>query len=82
VDQEFRRWAEKRDADFREWTQERDREHREFLDALTQRHVGITEQLVAAITTLQAEIADQREQIQANTAALLRVLDRLEPGTG
>jgi hypothetical protein len=91
VDEEFRRWAD-----------ERDREQREFLDALTERHVGITQQLIEAmhagfdrlaaqislssdritssLAELQAEIADQREQIQANTQALLRVLDRLEPG--
>jgi hypothetical protein len=71
VDQEFRRWSE-----------QRDKEMREFLDALTERHVGITQLLAGAITALQAEIADQREQIQANTAALLKVLDRLEPGRG
>jgi predicted nucleic acid-binding Zn-ribbon protein len=82
VDPEFKRWAEKRD-----------REHREFLDALTTRHVGITRQMIEgmntgfhrlslAIAELQAEIADQREQIQANTEALLRVLDRLEPRGG
>jgi hypothetical protein len=71
VDQEFRRWSE-----------QRDKEMREFLDALTERHVGITQLLASAITALQAEIADQREQIQASTAALLKVLDRLEPGRG
>jgi hypothetical protein len=94
VDDEFRRWAAKRDLEFREWTEkrerefrnwtlERDREHREFLDALTERHVGITQELIASIqigfARLQAEIADQRAQIQANTEALLRVLDRLGP---
>jgi hypothetical protein len=68
VDEEFRRWAE-----------ERDREHREFLDALTERHVGVTQQMVAALSTLQAEISDQRAQIQANTQALLTVLDRFGP---
>ena len=71
VDQEFRRWSEQRDG-----------EMREFLDALTERHVGITQQLVDVITNLQAEIADQRAQIQANTQALLRVLDRLDPKQG
>jgi hypothetical protein len=38
--------------------------------------------LSLAIAELQAEIARQREQIQANTEALLRVLDRLEPRGG
>jgi type IV secretory pathway ATPase VirB11/archaellum biosynthesis ATPase len=83
VDEEFRGWAETRDRELRDWTENRDREMREFLDALTERHVGITQQLISSIEAgfarLQAEIADQRKQIQANTAALLKVLDRLEP---
>jgi predicted nucleic acid-binding Zn-ribbon protein len=81
------------DEDFRKWAEKRDREHREFLDALTERHVGITQRMIAtierleqrmtiALAALQAEIADQREQIQANTQALLTVLDRFEPGRG
>jgi hypothetical protein len=63
---------------------------REFLDALTERHVRVTQQMIGALdrlTTqvnsgfaqLQAEVADQRAQIQANTQALLRILDRLGP---
>jgi ABC-type transporter Mla subunit MlaD len=63
--------------------QERDGEFRRFLDALTERHVGITQQLLETMNSgfaqLQAEIADQREQIQAGTEALLRVLNRLGP---
>lgn len=66
--------------------QERDGEFRRFLDALTERHVGITQRLIEAIDSgfsqLQAEIADQRAQIQANTEALLKVLDRLERQQG
>jgi ABC-type transporter Mla subunit MlaD len=74
--------------------EERDRDFRRYLDGLTERHVGITQQLIetmnsgfaqlqaeisSASAKLQAEIADQREQIQANTQAVLRVLDRLGP---
>lgn len=63
--------------------EERDGEFRRYLDALTERHVGISQQLIEAINSgfaqLQAEIADQRAQIQANTKAVLRVLDRLGP---
>jgi hypothetical protein len=66
--------------------EQRDDEFRRFLDALTERHVGITQRLIEAIDSgfakLQAEIADQRAQIQANTEALLKVLDRLEPRQG
>lgn len=62
-----------------------DEETRRFLDALLGRHVEITEELIqnmqAGFAALQAEIADQREQIQANTNGILSVLDRLPPGT-
>jgi hypothetical protein len=101
VDQEFLRWAEKRETEWSRWVEKReakwcrwaekrDRQQREFLDSLTERHVGITQEMIGALdrltarvnagfAQLQAEIADQREQIQANTEALLRVLGRLEP---
>jgi hypothetical protein len=63
--------------------EERDVEFRRFLDGLLERHAGITQHLIEAIDSssaqLQAEIADQRSQIQANTQALLRVLDRFGP---
>lgn len=96
-DREFREWTEERERRHREWVEERerkhsewveehDREHRAFFDALTERHVGITQHLIEAIDSgfsrLQAEIADQRAQIQTNTEALLKVLDRLEPEQG
>jgi hypothetical protein len=59
-----------------------DADDRRFLDALLERHVTITEAMIAAMNQgfadLHAEIADQREQIQANTAALLKVLDGLD----
>jgi hypothetical protein len=38
--------------------------------------------MIGVLTKLQAEIADQRAQIQANTQALLRVLHRLGPQAG
>lgn len=79
--QSERRWEE-RD---RRW-EERDREMRAFMDALTRRHVEVTQEMIAELgrlgermdansACLQAEIADQRDQIQANTKALLRLLD-------
>jgi hypothetical protein len=59
-----------------------DADERDFFEKFMQRHVEITEAQIAAMRRgfdlLQAEIADQREQIQANTRALLSVLDRLE----
>jgi hypothetical protein len=71
------RWQEERER----WMQ-RDVTVREFMDALTDRHVRVTQAMIGAIGDLQAEIADQRaeiadqrQQIQANTQALLRLLD-------
>jgi hypothetical protein len=62
-----------------------DEEFRRYLDALLERHASITQELITQMqlgfSSLQAEIADQREQIQANTAAILRVIDRFPPGT-
>lgn len=81
-----RRW-EKRD---REWKRLAD-ENRRYNDALLKRHAGITQAQIAAIdaireqssadsAALQAEIADQRSEIRAQTEALLRIIDRLPPG--
>jgi hypothetical protein len=93
-DAQFRRWAEQRDREFRDWAEKHDRQMHVYLDGLTERHVRITQQLIESISMgfdrlatqissataeLQAEIADQRAQIQANTQALLRLLDRLGP---
>jgi ABC-type transporter Mla subunit MlaD len=65
-------------------SQEREEEHRLFIRETTERNARITDSLIAAIQSfsadLQAEISDQREQIQANTQAILRVLDRFPPG--
>jgi hypothetical protein len=62
-----------------------DEEFRRYLDALLERHASITQELITQMqlgfSSLQAEIADQRAQIQANTEAILRVIDRFPPGT-
>ena len=76
---EQREWLDAQSREQREWVEAQSREQREWLDALTERHVGITQRMIAAIDQLQAEIADQRAQIQANTQALLKVLDQLGP---
>ena len=86
---DFKRYLDEREAEFKRYLDERDADFKRYLHALTERHVGITQQLIETINSgfsqLQAEIADQRRQIQANTEALLRVLrelDRLEPRHG
>jgi hypothetical protein len=82
-ERKFSEWTEKREREFSERTEKRDREQRDFLDALLERHVSITQQMIDAMNKgfdqLQAEIADQRAQIQANTQAVLRLLDRFGP---
>ncbi len=57
---------------------------RQFILEITRRHERATEAMVArldeqrlAFVDMRAEIADQRKQIQANTQAVLSVLDRL-----
>lgn len=72
-----------------------DAEDRRYLDALLERHVTITQAMItamqggfaelseaiqASLAELQAEIADQREQIRANTEATWRMLDRFGEG--
>jgi hypothetical protein len=57
---------------------------RDFIREITLRHERATEAMVnrleeqrLALVDMRAEIADQRKQIQANTQAVLSVLDRL-----
>jgi hypothetical protein len=56
-----------------------DEDLRRFLDALLERHAGITQEMINVLSGLQTEIVDQREQIRANTEATWRMLDRLGP---
>jgi hypothetical protein len=55
-----------------------------YLDAMLERHAAITQELIMqmqlSFSALQAEIAEQREQIRANTAATWAMLDRLGEG--
>jgi hypothetical protein len=57
---------------------------RTFIQEITRRHEVATDAMVSrldeqrlAFVEMRAEIADQRKQIQANTQAVLSVLDRL-----
>jgi hypothetical protein len=57
---------------------------RDFIREITLRHERATEAMVNRLeeqrlvfVDMRAEIADQRKQIQANTQAVLSVLDRL-----
>ena len=92
IEESERRWQEERQRsreDRQRWQEERT-EHRRYNDALFERHARISADQIAAIESirvqsaadsaaLQAEIADQRSQIQAQTDALLKFLDRLPP---
>lgn len=75
-----RRWEE-RDR----WRSDNERMSRRFHDELLKTNARITEDLIAAIGVIRAEVEDSREQIQANTRAVLRLLDERfgpEPGEG
>jgi len=63
---------------------------RSFMDSLTRRHVAVTQEMIAALQTFQAEIvaeladqrtaftaelSDQRAALNANTQAFLPLLD-------
>ncbi len=80
-----RRWQDRDRA----WT-EFAAQNRRLNDALLERHAGITAEMIASIqrsgeehsaafSALQSEIADQRAQIQAQTEAILQVIDRFPP---
>lgn len=69
-EEERRRWAE-RD---RRW-EKRDREWQRFTRETTIRNARITQEMIAAIAAIEARVNDQREQIRANTEAVLRMLD-------
>lgn len=70
IDRIEERWAAERSR----WMQ-RDVELKRFVDEITRRHVLITQEAIGALQMLQAEIADQRDEIKANTQAVLRLLD-------
>jgi len=61
------------EEDLRHFIQEITRRHERAMEAMVDR---LNEQRLAFVD-MRAEIADQRKQIQANTQAVLSVLDRL-----
>ena len=63
--------------DLRTFIREMTTRHERTIDRLVRGFERNTELLVAAVNDMRAEIADQRKQIQANTQAVLSVLDRL-----
>lgn len=76
-----RRWEEERER----WMA-RDVEMRTFLDAITERHVRVTQEAIGALQLMQGQIeqqtreyrremAGQRDALRAHTEALLRLLD-------
>jgi cupin superfamily acireductone dioxygenase involved in methionine salvage len=74
IDVRLERWEAESSRTNAEQRRER-LEARDFMDALLRRHAGVTQDMIAALQALQAEILDQREQIQATTQAILRLLD-------
>jgi len=81
---EQRDWMDKERDDSREFVREmtlRSERQANTLGKALDRQAGVLVDLqramAASLSDLQAEISDQRKQIQANTAAVLSVLDRL-----
>jgi hypothetical protein len=85
IEQSERRW-QTRDHEWKSLAED----NRRFNDALLERHAGITAAMIASLErsteentarslALQAEIADQRALIQAQTEAIMQVIDRLPP---
>jgi len=74
ADQKLERWrGETRDLTEKQRLERL--EARDFMQALTQRSAEIADLHIGALRALGAEILDGREQIRANTQAVLRLLD-------
>jgi hypothetical protein len=69
--EEFTLYLEKRDEEFREEFSRRDEEMREFNREILLRNEKVYKAVIA-------EVEEGRKQIQANTRAVLSVLDRLD----
>ena len=80
---EWRAWSAERDAEWRTWSAERDAAQQTFFHELLEHNARINAEMIAGLqefgAKMSAEIDDQREQIRANTQAVLRALDRLGP---
>lgn len=80
---EWRAWFEEHKAEWKAWSEARDAEQRTFFRELLGHNARINAEMIAGLQEFGAkmatEIDDQREQIQANTQAVLRALDRLGP---
>jgi hypothetical protein len=84
-----RKWAERERENERKWAgrdldserkwERRDRENREFLDALLGRSANMNDEMIRALRSFQVEmhreLADGRDQVRANTEAVLRLID-------
>lgn len=73
-EEEQRHWAE-RDRRWEAREEKRDLEWRQFTRETTLRNARMTQEMIAAIAAIETRVNDQREQIRANTEAVLRMLD-------
>jgi hypothetical protein len=84
-----RRWEESEKARKREWEELAGRmmtateEHRHYNDGLLRKMAVMTEEYIGILrevsADLQREFAEGRAQLQSNTEAVLKMLDRLPP---
>jgi hypothetical protein len=72
----FKRYLEKRDEEFRTWTQEREEKFEELREESREFNREILLRNEKVYTSVIAEMEEGRKQIQANTQAVLSMLDR------
>ncbi|HEY5708666.1 MAG TPA: hypothetical protein VIS51_04665 [Solirubrobacterales bacterium] len=75
---EFTLYLEKRDEEFREEFRRRDEEFREFNREILLRNEKVYTTVIAEMEESRKQLAEGTKQIQANTRAVLSVLDRLD----
>jgi hypothetical protein len=73
----FKRYLEKRDEEFKSWSQEREEKLRTLQEETREFNREILLRNEKVYTSVIAEMEEGRKQIQANTQAVLSVLDRL-----
>jgi hypothetical protein len=72
----LKRYLEKRDEEFKAWTQEREEKFNELREETREFNREILLRNEKVYTSVIAEMEEGREQIRANTQAVLSMLDR------
>ena len=75
-------FGRRRDEALHELIRTQNEDLREFIREITLRNEKVWQAVVGELHEMRDEIRDMREQTQANTKAVLAVLDRLEGSGG